>query len=97
MHFLKKGQKNRAWVDPPLIRAMPERKRFFSVDVFPYLGWLLHINQSAPPGQSMQKQIPETKNASVKLVCTNKMLSFLHIFYLHIPATLISLNTISVQ
>ena len=45
----------------------------------------------------MQKQIPETKNASVKLVCTNKMLSFLHIFYLHIPGTLISLNTIGVQ
>ena len=21
---------------PPLIRAMPERKRFFSIDVFPY-------------------------------------------------------------
>ena len=35
MHFLKKGQKIRVWVDPPLIRAMPERKRFFSVDVFP--------------------------------------------------------------
>ena len=32
MHFLKKGQKLRAWVDPPpLIRAMPERKRFFSL------------------------------------------------------------------
>ena len=32
MHFLKKGQKNRAWVDPPpppLIQALPERKRFF--------------------------------------------------------------------
>ena len=31
MHFLKKGQKIRAWADPPhpLIRAMPERKRFF--------------------------------------------------------------------
>ena len=30
MHFLKKGQKIQAWVDPPsLIRAMPERKRFF--------------------------------------------------------------------
>ena len=28
MHFLKKGQKIRAWVDPPLIRAMPERKGF---------------------------------------------------------------------
>ena len=35
----KGGQKIRAWVDPPspLIRAMPERKRFFSIDVFPYL------------------------------------------------------------
>ena len=32
MHFLKKGQKFRAWEAPPpspLIRAMPERKRFF--------------------------------------------------------------------
>ena len=34
MHFLKNGQKNQAFVDPPpplLIRAMPERKRFFSL------------------------------------------------------------------
>ena len=32
----KRGQKIRAWVDPPpIIRAMPERKRFFSTDVFP--------------------------------------------------------------
>ena len=29
MHFLKKGQKIRALADPPLIRAMPERKVFF--------------------------------------------------------------------
>ena len=29
MHLLKKGQKIRAWIDPPLISAMPERKRFF--------------------------------------------------------------------
>ena len=37
MHFLKEGQKIRAWVDPPpILRAMPERKRFFSVDLFPY-------------------------------------------------------------
>ena len=36
-HGGKKGQKIRAWVDPPpYIRAMPERKRFFSIDVFPY-------------------------------------------------------------
>ena len=35
-HGGKKGQKIRAWVDPPpLIWAMPERKRFFSIDVFP--------------------------------------------------------------
>ena len=33
MHFLKEGQKIRAWVD--LIRAMPERKRFFSIEAFP--------------------------------------------------------------
>ena len=37
MHFLKKGQKIRAWVDPaPLIRATLERKHFFLIDVFPY-------------------------------------------------------------
>ena len=37
MHFLKEGQKIQAWVDPPpIIRAMPERKRFFSIDPFPY-------------------------------------------------------------
>ena len=36
MHFLKKGQKIRAWVDPtPLIRAMPERKSVFFIEVFP--------------------------------------------------------------
>ena len=38
-HGGKKGQKIRAWVDPPpphpYIRAMPKRKRFFSIDVFP--------------------------------------------------------------
>ena len=33
MHLLKEGQKIRAWVDPPppIIRAMPERKRFFAL------------------------------------------------------------------
>ena len=44
MHFLKKGQTIRAWVlgrPPPLIRAMPERKRFFSTDVFPKAGFIL--------------------------------------------------------
>ena len=31
-HGGKKGQKIRAWVDPPpIIRAMPERKRFFQL------------------------------------------------------------------
>ena len=35
MHFLNKGQKIRPCVDPPLIRVMPERKRFFSMDLFP--------------------------------------------------------------
>ena len=38
MHFLKEGQKIRAWVDPPpLIRAMPERKRFFFNGSLPLL------------------------------------------------------------
>ena len=45
MHFLKEGQKIRAWVDPPpLIRAMPERKRSFSIDVFPNSVCLWQIN-----------------------------------------------------
>ena len=37
MHFLKKGQEIRAWVDlpSPLIRAMAERKRFFFIEAFP--------------------------------------------------------------
>ena len=44
MHFLKKGQKIRAWVDPPpLIRAMPERKRFFFIDVFPKIMSAIYI------------------------------------------------------
>ena len=35
-HGGKKGQKIWAWVDPPpYIRAMPERKRFFSIEAFP--------------------------------------------------------------
>ena len=38
MHFLKEGQKIRAREDPPpLIRAMTERKRFFSIEAFPYV------------------------------------------------------------
>ena len=51
MHFLKKGQKIRAWVDPPpppLIRAMPERKRFLFVDVFPKNSVLLKSPQNMP-------------------------------------------------
>ena len=37
-HGGKKGLKIRAWVDPPPpLWAIPERKRFFSIDVFPYL------------------------------------------------------------
>ena len=48
MHFLKKGQKIRAWVNPPLIRAMAERKRFFSIDVFPYFQYILTLSDSFP-------------------------------------------------
>ena len=44
-HGGKKGQKIRAWVDPPpYIRAMPERKRFFLIDVFPKLNLFLPKN-----------------------------------------------------
>ena len=51
MHFLKKGQKIRAWVDPPpLIRAMPERKRFFSVDVFPKVFLFINPDQQVDGG-----------------------------------------------
>ena len=40
MHFLKKGQKIRAWVDPPppSFGQCPKEKFFFSIDVFPYGG-----------------------------------------------------------
>ena len=50
-HGGKKGQKIRAWVDPtPLIRAIPERKRFFSIDVFPYqIHWNNWKSLIAPP------------------------------------------------
>ena len=42
MHFLKEGQKIRAWVDPPpLIRAMPERKRFFQL--ISSLRWAIYL------------------------------------------------------
>ena len=36
MHFLKKGQKIRAWVDPPPpLSGNARKKTFFCVDVFP--------------------------------------------------------------
>ena len=34
-HGGKKGQQIRAWVDPPPSFGQKERKRFFSIDVFP--------------------------------------------------------------
>ena len=37
--MVEKRAKIRAWVDPPLIRAMPERKLFFFIDVFPNKIW----------------------------------------------------------
>ena len=44
MYILKEGQKIRAWVDPPpIIRAMPKRKRFFSIDAFPKSSFLLGL------------------------------------------------------
>ena len=37
MHFLKKGQQIRAWVDPPpFLGKAPKEKVFFSIDPFPY-------------------------------------------------------------
>ena len=36
-NLVKKGQKIRAWVNPPPFRALPERKRAFPYDVFPYI------------------------------------------------------------
>ena len=35
MHFLKEGQKIRAWVDPPPHSGNAQKKAFFSIDVFP--------------------------------------------------------------
>ena len=37
MHFLKKGQKIWAWVDPPPHWGNARKKTFFSIDVFPKL------------------------------------------------------------
>ena len=43
MLSLKKGQKIRAWVDPPpLIQAIPERKRFF-----PLMSSLMSLDRRA--------------------------------------------------
>ena len=37
MHFLKEGQKIRAWVDPPpLFGQCPKENVFFSIEAFPY-------------------------------------------------------------
>ena len=42
MHFLKEGQKIRAWVDPPpLFRKCPEENVFFFIEAFPYTVWNL--------------------------------------------------------
>ena len=35
MHFLKEGQKIRAWVDPPPHSGNARKKTLFSIDVFP--------------------------------------------------------------
>ena len=68
MHFLKKGQKIRARVDPPpLIRAMPERKRFFFIDVFPisetYVGAQTEVLRSeGAPVLTVEVTLWVTKN-----------------------------------
>ena len=37
MHFLKEGQKIRAWVDPPpSFGQCPKENVFFSIEAFPY-------------------------------------------------------------
>ena len=72
MHFLKRGQKIRAWVDPPpLIRAMPERKRFF-----PLMSFLndqyrvqVQLNTFSPIAPNPQLHINIINNDSL----TNKM------------------------
>ena len=35
MHFLKEGQKIRAWVDPPPYSGNARKKTFFLMDLFP--------------------------------------------------------------
>ena len=59
--LLEKGQKIRAWVDPPppIIRPMPERKRFFTIDVFPNREIiLLNIKLEPRPSDSGFKTFP---------------------------------------
>ena len=36
MHFLKEGQKIRAWVDPPPLFGQCPKENVFCIDVFPY-------------------------------------------------------------
>ena len=47
MHFLKEGQKIRAWVDPPHHSGNARKKTFFSIDAFPneYLLCMIYILQ----------------------------------------------------
>ena len=48
MHFLKEGQKIRAWVEPPPHHSGNARKKtFFSIDAFPYNDNTAYIVSSA--------------------------------------------------
>ena len=51
----------RAWVDPPpIIRAMPERKRFFSVDPFSYSSSYSGFNKRLFSVQTIKNKKEET-------------------------------------
>ena len=50
--LLERGPKNSGMGrPPPIIRAMPKRKRFFSIDVFPYID--IYISTQIPPSSSI--------------------------------------------
>ena len=60
--LLEKGPKIRAWVDPPpIFRAMPERKRFFFIDVFPYTKYYLPLIKSSPISTTLHLNPLNTK------------------------------------
>ena len=72
MHFLKKGQKIRAWVDPPPHSGNARKKTFFFIDVFPKLQTTYSAAYNNAMGYGMEEafqrqedKVLETKSLEV--------------------------------